>query len=76
MDFLLFFYECIILSNTAKCKLVHQIDLIWLIQVFILERLVAEHSFAKGEIFYHEALDNKRECSAKKHDLPILWEIC
>ena len=36
VDLLLFLYKCIVLGHTPKRKLVHEIDLVWLVQVFIL----------------------------------------
>lgn len=37
VNFLLFFYKRIVLRYTAKSELIHQIDLIWFVQVFVLK---------------------------------------
>lgn len=37
MNFLLFFYESIILSHATQSELIHEIDLVRLIQVFVLQ---------------------------------------
>jgi len=75
VDLLLFFHVSIVLGHTAKGELVHKIDFIRLVKVFVLESLAGGRCHT-SRAAYHKAFDNKRECGTEEHDLPVFWKVC
>lgn len=72
-DFLLLLKEGVILCNTAKSQLFHEIDLIWLVHVLVLMQLpckpIANSRAVAADL---EVFDQKWEGSREEQHLSIL----